>query len=207
MPFQLPDDSPLDEGATLSDNLITAFWTLFGPNLKLPQPSTFPAPAPPANADEPILVYGAGASAGQYIVQVLKLAGYQKIFVTASMHNHAHLKGLGASHAFDYQSPTLLDDILEAAGGQKIKTAVDIIAARGSSLDVVSKVVGPGSKVAVILPVKDGETVTNAVDSAMHIEIPESVRVTFPGVELFPVATLRFQSVSIFQTLQISSAC
>jgi len=189
---KIPDNLPLDESASLSDNFITAFWTLFGPNLKLPHPLTFPAPVPPADADEPILVYGAGASAGQYTVQLLKLAGYTKIFVTASAHNHAHLKGLGASHAFDYRNPDFVDEILTAAGG-KIKTAVDIIAAR-PSLDAISKVVGPGSKVAILLPVKKGETVTNATDSDMVLGIPDAVRAKFTGVELIPVATFQYQT-------------
>ena len=148
---QIPDDLPLDEAASLSDNFVTAFWTLFGPNLKLPHPSTFPASAPPADADAPILIYGAGASAGQYTVQLLKLAGYKNIFAVASAHNHAHLKSLGASHAFDYRSASFVDDILAAAGG-KIKTVVDIIAAR-PSLAAIQKIVGPGSKVAILLPV------------------------------------------------------
>ncbi len=193
----------MDESASLSDNFITAFWTLFGPNLKLPHPLTFPAPVPPADADEPILVYGAGASAGQYTVQLLKLAGYTKIFVTASAHNHAHLKDLGASHAFDYRNPDFVDEILTAAGG-KIKTAVDIIAAR-PSLDAISKVVGPGSKVAILLPVKKGETVTNAADSDMVLGIPDTVRAKFTGVELIPVATFQYQTVSDLWTFAPSA--
>jgi len=85
-----------------------------------------------------------------------------------------------------------VEEILGAAGG-KVKIVVDIIAAR-PSLYAISKFVGPGSKVAILLPVKEGETVTNAADSDMVFGIPDSVRAKFEGAELIPVATFQYQS-------------
>lgn len=79
---QLPPSYPFEQAASIPDNYVTAFWTLFGaPNLALPHPS-FPPSSPPPDASSPILVYGAGASSGQYTVQLLKLAGYTNILAT-----------------------------------------------------------------------------------------------------------------------------
>jgi len=102
------------------------------------------------------------------------------------------LRSLGATHAFDYRSATLVQDILTATGGEKIGRAVDVIAAR-PSLNAIAQVVGPGSTLAVLLPFKDGETVTNAVDSGMSMEPPASLRESTPGVTIVPVSTFNFQ--------------
>lgn len=192
---QLPPSYPIEQAASIPDNYVTAFWTLFGsPNLALPHPS-FPPSSPPPDASVPILVYGAGASAGQYTVQLLKLAGYTNVLATASPRNHALLHELGATNCFDYRSPDLVEEILAATGGQPVKYAVDTIAAR-PSLRAVRSVVGNESKVAILMPVKDGDTVTNAVDSDMHIQFPAWTSDLFRDVEIRPVYTFKYQEVS-----------
>lgn len=192
---QLPPSYPFEEAASIPDNYVTAFWTLFGaPNLALPHPS-FPPSSPPPDASSPVLVYGAGASSGQYTVQLLKLAGYTNVLATASPRNHALLHELGATKCFDYRSPDLVKEILAATGGQPVKYALDTIAAR-TSLQAVRGVVGKESKVAVLMPVKDGDTVTNAVDSEMHIQFPAWTSDLFKDVEIRPVYTFKYQEVS-----------
>lgn len=164
--------------------------------LGFPLPASFPAAAPPEHANEPILVYGASSSAGQYIVQVLALAGYTRVIATASPNNHSHLLSLGAFKVFDYRSSNLADQILSATGGKKIKTAIDPIAAR-PSFEAISKVVTDGSRLAVLFPIKEGDKVTNDVDSGMLLEVPQWIKDSFVGVEIIPVATFTYRQVGL----------
>lgn len=64
---------------------------------------------------KPILIWGGGSSVGLVAIQIAKAAGFSPIFVTASPTNHATLKSLGATHCFDYKSPTVVDEDREAA--------------------------------------------------------------------------------------------
>ncbi|KAH8119725.1 chaperonin 10-like protein [Phellopilus nigrolimitatus] len=190
---KVPDSFSLHTAASMPDNFTTAMFTIFGsPNLALPVPATFPAPSSPPNADEPILVYGAGSSSGQYMIQVFKLAGYTNILATASPRNHSYLHKLGATHCFDYRSSTLTKDILQATNGEEVVIVVDCISAK-TSLQAISGVVGKRTRLALLMPVKDGDTVTNAVDSQMHFGIPSWVNSLFDGVEIIQVYTFKNQ--------------
>jgi NADPH:quinone reductase-like Zn-dependent oxidoreductase len=130
-------------------------------------PSKWPASTPPPNEDVSILVYGCGSSVGQFVLQLLKLAGYTKIFVTASKKHHAFLHELGATHAFDYSSPTLAHDIQKAAGG-KITVGIDSISTF-RTLDAISQVLEPEGKVAILLPVKDGEGIMDSTSILLQL--------------------------------------
>ncbi|KAF8872003.1 hypothetical protein BD779DRAFT_1679993 [Infundibulicybe gibba] len=81
---------------TIPDNFITAFYTLFN-QLGLPVPS-YPVRSAPAQGEEPILVYGAGATSGQFALQLLRSTGYTHIIATASPAHHEYLRSLGATH-------------------------------------------------------------------------------------------------------------
>ena len=99
---------------------------------------------------------------------------------------------------FDYRAPDFAEQVRRAAR-RPIRRAVDIVAAE-ASLAAIAKVLELGekseSKLAVLIPVKEGDTVTNPVDKAMFTEIPPFVEKLFPGVEIIPVRTFQFQSVS-----------
>lgn len=191
--YQVPDNFPLDGAATIPDNFITAYWTIFG-TLKLPVPDTFPASSPPPLADTPILIYGAGSSSAQYIIQLLKLAGYKQILAAASPRHHTYLRTLGATHTFDYASVDFPAQVLKAAGGP-VKIAVDPIASK-TSLAALTELIGHGSKLAILLPVKDGDGIVGHPGSKMTLGIPEAVEAMFEGVELLGVRTFLWQSVS-----------
>ena len=180
----------------MPDNFTTALFTLFGEsNLSIPFSPSFPDQPAPSNADAPVLVYGAGASSGQYTVQLLKLTGFKNIFVTASPKNHALLKELGAAHCFDYRSTDLVKDILAATGGKKFAYVVDTIAVR-ASLNIVAAISDSSTRVAVLLPYKDGETVVNGPQSAMSIDMPAWASEILSGLNVHGVATFKHQQVS-----------
>ncbi|KDR85541.1 hypothetical protein GALMADRAFT_132225 [Galerina marginata CBS 339.88] len=189
---RIPDTLLLKEAATIPDNFVTAFYTLFH-QLGLPIPSSFPATEVPPLSSTPILIYGAGSTCGIYALQLLHVAGYKKVIATASKKHHEYLRSLGATHTFDYKSSTLVDEVSNAVGGDgKIMLAVDCITAE-STLEIIARMVSPLSKVALLLPIKQGDTVTNALDQAFYFEIPEEKNLFPKGTELIGVRTFSYQ--------------
>lgn len=157
--MQLPDTISLEDAATIPDNLISAFFTLFN-QLDLPIPPSFPAKEPPPLASTPFLVYGAGSTSGQYMIQLLRAAGYTKVLATASPRHHDYLKSIGATDVFDYKGPNLVADVAKAVGGDgKVPIVVDCIAA-DSSLKALAGIVSPTGKAAILMPIKKSNTLT-----------------------------------------------
>ncbi|KAJ8117951.1 hypothetical protein OPT61_g969 [Boeremia exigua] len=89
-------------------------------------------PLPPAKVSEPtpILIYGASTATGTLAVQFAKLSGAE-VFATASPHNFALVKQLGADHVFDYNDADCGKKIRNASN-DKLKLAFDCIAEHGS---------------------------------------------------------------------------
>lgn len=193
---KLSDSISLEEGATLPDNFVTAYYTVFS-QLGLPAPSSFPVTTSPPLADTPILVYGGGSTAGIYIIQLLALAGYKHIVTTASKRNHEYLRSLGASHTVDYNNPSLVQEVTSSVGGDgKVLYAIDCIAAE-STLEIVGKVVSPQGKVAILLPIKEGTTVTGSLDQNMYTEIRQD-KTPFPQTtKIIPISTFKYHEVRI----------
>ncbi|KAJ7117614.1 GroES-like protein [Mycena epipterygia] len=187
---KIPDNIALDAAATLPDNFITSFYTLFD-QLGLPIPESFPPSIPPPNPATPILIYGAGSTAGHYAIQLLHAAGYTNVLATASPKHHAFLRGLGATSVFDYASPTLAADIARAVGGDgKVALALDCITAEGT-LARIAQVLSPQGTVALLLPIKTGDTV--AVGSAaMHSELPAERNPFAPETKIAYVRTFTY---------------
>lgn len=180
----------------MPDNYATAMVTIFGAaNLALPLPETFPAPSVPEDAQQPILVYGAGASSGQYMVQIFKLAGYTKIYATASPRNHALLRELGAKECFDYRLPDLAEQILKASGGAKMAIVVDTIAAE-PSMKAFAPVMDKNTRLALLVPIKKGPSVTNHPDSEMTLALEPWVIDIVNGATILPVFTFKIHDVS-----------
>jgi NADPH:quinone reductase-like Zn-dependent oxidoreductase len=179
---KIPNSLPLEQAATIPDNFVTTFYALFH-RLGLPVPSKFPDTDPPL-ATTPILIYGAGSTTGQYAIQHLRLAGYKNIIATASPIHHDYLRSLGAAHVFDYHSSTLVNDIAQLVGGDgKVTLALDCIAAT-STLEILTQIMGQPSKLAILLPVKEGSRITGSVEEAFYLEVPKD-KVHFPeGVEI-----------------------
>lgn len=203
----MPETVPLHEAASIPDNYVTAMFTVFGgPNLALPVPPSLVSPAPaPARAavdlSASVLVWGAGSSCGQFFVQALRLAGFTDIFAVASSKHHEYLRTLGATQCFDYRSPDIVAQIRAAAASTKhgrISIALDPIAAR-ASLTPLSEVLAspagqPSARLAVLLPYKDGDSVTNGVDADMSLTLTPWVEATIAGknIDLVPVGTFHF---------------
>ena len=64
-------------------------------------------------------------------IQLAVAAGYE-VFTTASPHNFDYVRGLGASRAFDYNSPSVVPDLIAAFEGKTIAGAFSI--GKGSAI-------------------------------------------------------------------------
>jgi NADPH:quinone reductase-like Zn-dependent oxidoreductase len=185
---KIPHELSFEEASTIPDNFVTA-WFAISNSLGLPLTLT-PVPhgvsSANPNASEPILIYGSGSSSGQFAIQVLHAKGYTNIFTTASPKHHKDLHALGATNTFDYNSSHLTDEILALTKGEKIKLVLDCVGNK-ESLGKIKGVVGKGSKVAVLMPVKDGKDV---VSGNLLNEIPKEWNAFEDGVEVIAVRTL-----------------
>ncbi len=172
-------------------SVATVFNTLFI-ELGLPVPTEFPSATSPPEASTPILLWGAAGSVGQYALQILKLAGYKNIFAVASTRQHDYLRTLGATSTFDYTKPDVSEQIKKAGGG-KLKYVFDAIGDEEHSLKPITKVVGEGSKVAYLLPVRTGgHGSVSGVSNKLTLTFPD-------GVEKIAVGTFYYQKVSIVE--------
>lgn len=77
----------------------------------------------PSAKGETVLIWGGSTSVGTCAIQLAAAAGYE-VITTASPHNFDLVKKLGASEAFDYNSPTIKEDLLAAFQGKTVAGAV-----------------------------------------------------------------------------------
>ncbi len=133
MAAPIPSAMPYEDAAVLPLGLSTAACGLFQKDhLALQYPSAVPKPT-----GQTLLVWGGSTSVGSNAIQLAVAAGYE-VITTASPRNFAYVKKLGASRAFDYNSQTVVKDVIGAFDGKTIAGALAI--GRGSTeacLDVV----------------------------------------------------------------------
>lgn len=194
----------LSDAVTIPDNFVCAFYTL-ADSLGLPLDPVNVAPFPLSIQREPFLVYGGGTTSAQYTIQLLKIAKCQNIIAAASPVHHDYLRSIGATAVLDYRSPTFAEDVLKAAGGP-VKYALEPVATL-STLKALAKVVGDGSKVAVLMPVKLGqEGLIGGEGSSLHFAIPEEVNPFGKGVTVKMVSTFVYDQVSTFSSAFLVSS-
>lgn len=110
MVYSVPENLPSDHAACLTVVAMTAADALY--NLfKCPLPGDSAQNAPGSNTAGPLLIWGASSSVGICAVQFAKASGAFPILVSASPERHALLSELGATHCFDYKSPSVIEDI------------------------------------------------------------------------------------------------
>lgn len=90
------------------------------PGLALQYPSEAAKPT-----GKTLLVWGGSTSVGSNAIQLAVAAGYE-VVTTASPRNFAYVKELGASQAFDYNSKTVVQDVIKALQGKTIAGALAI---------------------------------------------------------------------------------
>jgi NADPH:quinone reductase-like Zn-dependent oxidoreductase len=117
----IPDALSYESAAVLPLGLSTAACGLFQKDyLALQYPSVDPKPTGKA-----LLIWGGSTSVGSNAIQLAIAAGYE-VITTASPKNFSYVTALGASQAFDYNSATVIEDIIAALKGKTIAGAMAI---------------------------------------------------------------------------------
>lgn len=113
------------------------------------------------------------------MIQLAKLSGFSYIVATASLHNTAYLRSLGATHVLDraLSVPDLLSQLNAISGLPKFEYAFDAYGNPESSLAHAMAVLGAGGRAVTVQPgvrVEVGEGKTLARFTA-ESSIPENV--------------------------------
>ncbi|MEO5533518.1 MAG: zinc-binding alcohol dehydrogenase family protein [Pseudolysinimonas sp.] len=115
----IPDAMSFEEASVLPMAVSTAAAGLFQSDyLGLQLPS-----AAARSTGETLLVWGGSTSVGSNAIQLAVAAGYE-VITTASPKNFDHVSSLGASQVFDYNSPTVIPDIIAALAGRTVAGAI-----------------------------------------------------------------------------------
>jgi len=119
MASPIPDTLSYENACVLPLTLSTAACGLFQKDqLGLQHPS--------ANAErtgETVLVWGGSTSVGSNAIQLAVAAGYE-VITTASPRNFDYVTSLGAAQVFDYNSATVVQDIIAAFQGRTLAGAL-----------------------------------------------------------------------------------
>ncbi|KAL1982575.1 hypothetical protein VTN96DRAFT_1161 [Rasamsonia emersonii] len=134
----IPSSLSYEAASVLPLGLSTAAVGLFHKDfLNLQRPS-IPSHKP---TGQTLLVWGGASSVGSNAIQLAVHAGYE-VITTASPRNFDYVKKLGASEAFDYNSPTVVDDLVTALKGKKLAGAYDAVGVFHPTLDVLTRLGG-----------------------------------------------------------------
>lgn len=116
-----------EQAAVLPLGLSTAASGMFEKGyLALEHPSLDPNPT-----GKTLVVWGGSTSVGSNAIQLGVSAGYE-VFTTASSKNFDYVKKLGASQAFDYNSKTVVHELIEALQEKTMAGFIDCAGWSGS---------------------------------------------------------------------------
>ncbi|KAF5230225.1 hypothetical protein FANTH_13940 [Fusarium anthophilum] len=150
MCYKVPENLPIEDAAALTVVAMTAADALFN-HFRLPLPTD-----PEKTPSGPLLIWGASTSVGLCAVQYARASNCETIIATASPGRHELLYKLGATHCFDYSSPTVVQDIqatitavrkgplayaLDAVGSQIKPTSADRIRQCATNTTILASVI------------------------------------------------------------------
>ncbi|KAI0845065.1 GroES-like protein [Daldinia vernicosa] len=146
----LPDNIPFEKAAVLPLALSTASCALYQEtHLKLQLP-TVPPQKPTGKT---LIVWGGSSAVGSNAIQLAVNSGYE-VITTASPKNFDYVKKLGASQVFDYSSPTIQDDLINALKGKTTAGALDCIG--GPPQGILQQVIAKSEGVKAVASTKRG---------------------------------------------------
>ncbi|KAL2825690.1 zinc-binding oxidoreductase CipB [Aspergillus pseudoustus] len=124
---------------------------------------------------ETLLVWGGASSVGSNAIQLAVAAGYE-VITTASPKNFAYAQRLGAAAVFDYNSATIVDEIVAALEGKTFAGAIDCIGPPATQLtvDVVARVRGAVKFVSTVKPGYKGAPEGVAVKMVLGTTLKEN---------------------------------
>ncbi|CAK7202874.1 hypothetical protein SEUCBS139899_005601 [Sporothrix eucalyptigena] len=162
--FHIPDSTSFEEASTIPLVALTAVVSLYA-DLGLPHPWT------PATEEIPLVIYGASSGVGAATVQLARLSNIHPIIAVAGESAAIVEKLIDRSKGdvvVDYRGgdDAAVAALKSAVGTHKVRHAVNAIS-EGSSNYIVSEVLQPGGTVALVLPWKDDERITQKIE---HIQ-------------------------------------
>ncbi len=151
---RIPDSVSYEEASVIPLAATTAACALFQRNqLNLPLP-TVPPRSP---VEKTVLVWGGSTSVGCNAIQLAVAAGYD-VVTTCSPRNFALCEKLGARQCFDYNSKTVIPDLVKSLGQNTFVGALSIgINSDEPCFDVVSQCEGGKFISMVSFPRKEPE--------------------------------------------------
>ena len=121
MSSEIPSTLSYERAAVIPLGLSTAACGLFQKDqLALRYPMVNPKPT-----GKTLLVWGGSTSVGSNAIQLAVAAGYE-VIATSSPRNFDYVKKLGASQVFDYNSKTIVPDLVHAFKGRTSAGALSI---------------------------------------------------------------------------------
>ena len=124
---KIPSTMSYEQAAVLPLGISTAACGMFQKGyLELQYPSLNPKPL-----GKTLLVWGGASSVGSNAIQMGVAAGYD-VVTTASPKNFEYVKKLGATLALDYNSKTIVDELIEALKDKTVAGAFDSIGINGA---------------------------------------------------------------------------
>ncbi|KAI6085042.1 GroES-like protein [Hypoxylon rubiginosum] len=177
---KIPESVSFSEACVFPLCITTASFALFGKDyLGLPLPSLNPM-----STGKTILVWGGSSAVGSNGIQLAKAAGFD-VVAACSSRNFDYVKNLGARAAFDYNSPSAINDIVaELDKG----TCAGIYIAAGDAKDpcLIAHMSKDKPFVASSIPIKPGDA-PEGVNAKMVFgkggidQFEETLPVTFGG--------------------------
>lgn len=136
----IPNSMSFEQAVVFPLGLCTAAAALFGTdflNLRLP---TEPRQEPTGKV---LLVWGGASSVGLNAIQLAVAAGYE-VVTTCSPKNFEYVKTFGSTHVFDYNSPSVMSDLVRAVKGKTTVGAFDTVGGSGhaGSVEFVQRTEG-----------------------------------------------------------------
>lgn len=148
--IKIPDNISFEEASTLGVGISTVGQGLYQ-SLKLP----LPGKTPTSFSQKYLLIYGGSTATGSLAIQYAKLSGLT-VITTCSPHNFSYVKSLGATDAFDYNSPTVSQEIKDFTN-DSLTLAFDCISEGDSPKITVSAFSPEGGIYSTLLPVPEDQ--------------------------------------------------
>ncbi|GJE89873.1 zinc-binding alcohol dehydrogenase family protein [Phanerochaete sordida] len=177
---KVPSNISLDQAATMPCTVATAAFGLYQAKQQplggLGLTPVWEEGGRGKYAGEPIVIIAGATGVGQHTIQFAKLSGFSPIITTASPHNAAYLKSLGATHVLDRALPlSALPARVRAITAKPVLYGYDAVSVPETQ-NALFDAVAPGGQ---ILLVKR----TVAVDEAKVVERGTYVARVFGDVQ------------------------
>ncbi|KAI0671357.1 GroES-like protein [Trametes maxima] len=153
---KIPDNITFDQAASIPLGLATVATGIYNHDPKAKSVS-FTAPWEEGGstlfAGKPAFILGGSSSVGQYAIQLAKLSGFSTIIATASLHNEALLKSLGATHVIDRKlsHDEIVSEVAKITAGKPVEYVYDAISLADTQ-PVAYDVLAPGGSLLLVLP-------------------------------------------------------